>query len=199
MSSATNLVFARDRAFGVLTLAGPDGPLASHLPFVLSEDGKWWEAHILRSNPIWRALDTPQPALVVVSGPDGYVSPDWYGVEDQVPTWNYVAVHLRGTLMRRDEAELGPHAARLSAQFENRLRPKKPWTEDKMQPDTLQRMRRMILPIGMDVTGVDGTWKLNQNKADEVRLRAANTMETSVIGQETAALAALMRTPPAQE
>ncbi|MEM8657872.1 MAG: FMN-binding negative transcriptional regulator, partial [Pseudomonadota bacterium] len=38
-----NIAFARERAFGVLTLAGPDGPLASHVPFVLSPDGTRWE------------------------------------------------------------------------------------------------------------------------------------------------------------
>ena len=194
-----NIDFARERGFGVLTVAGPDGPLASHIPFVLSEDGAHCEAHILRSNPIWQAIETPQPALVAVSGPDGYVSPDWYGVEDQVPTWNYVAVHLRGVLRRAPVEDLAAHVARLSAQFEGRLAPKVPWTEKKMSPGVADRMRRMVLPVVMEVTDIDGTWKLNQNKADAVRLAAAERIADGGIGQELADLAALMKDPPAQE
>ncbi|MEM7615609.1 MAG: FMN-binding negative transcriptional regulator [Pseudomonadota bacterium] len=193
-----NIAFARERAFGVLTLAGPDGPLASHVPFVLSPDGTRWEAHLVRSNPILWSLDTPQPALVVVSGADGYVSPDWYEVPDQVPTWNYVAVHLRGTLRVLDTVELAPHAARLSAQFEARLAPKPPWTEEKMDPTVLSKMRRAIVPVAMEVATIEGTWKLNQNKTDEVRARAAEAIAGSPIGQELEALAALMREPPTE-
>jgi len=196
---ARNIAFARERAFGVLTLAGPDGPLAAHVPFVLTEDGSWWEAHLARSNPILRALDTRRPALVIVSGPEGYVSPDWYGLPDQVPTWNYVAVHLRGWLELLDDAALPPHAARLSAQFERRLAPKPAWTDDKMDAEALTRMRRMIRPIGMRVETIEGTWKLNQNKPETARQAAAMQVGRAGIGTETAALAALMKDPPATE
>ena len=191
-----NIEFARAQGFGILSVSGPDGPLLSHIPFLLSEDGTVAEFHLVRSNPIWRAIETPQKALVAVSGPDGYVSPDWYGIDDQVPTWNYVAVHLRGVLRRAPQEELAPHSARLSAQFEERLLPKTPWTDAKMTPEVLEQMRRMIVPVVMDVTDIDGTWKLNQNKDNAARLAAAEQMETSGIGHETGALAALMRTPP---
>jgi len=191
-----NIAFARERGFGMLTVAGPDGLLASHIPFVLSEDGQWWEAHLVRSNPIVRLLSTPVAALVAVSGPDGYVSPDWYGVADQVPTWNYVAVHLRGTLRQLEPETLQPHAARLSAQFEERLRPKAPWTEDKMAPGVADKMRRMIVPVGMEVAQIDGTWKLNQNKDTPVREAAAREIAGSGIGSELATLSTLMRDPP---
>lgn len=195
-----NISFARTRAFGVLVVgqAGDAvalaGPLASHVPFVLSEDGRIWEAHLVRSNPILKVL--PAPVLVVVSGPDGYVSPDWYGVPDQVPTWNYIAVHLRGVLHALPPEDLAPHAARLSADFEERLRPKTPWTEAKMDAEVLGRMRRAIVPVAMQVTGIDGTWKLNQNKTDPARLAAAEAMARSRIGHQTADLADWMREPP---
>ncbi|MEO1275631.1 MAG: FMN-binding negative transcriptional regulator [Pseudomonadota bacterium] len=185
--AARNLAFARDRSFGVLTVAGPDGPLAAHVPFLLNEDGTRWEAHLVRSNPILAVL--PAPVLVAVSGPDGYVSPDWYGVANQVPTWNYVAVHLRGRLEALAPEALAPHAARLSAALEGRLLPKPPWTEAKMDPGVLERMRRQIVPVAMEVETIDGTWKLNQNKPDAVRLAAADHMPDKT-------LAALMRDPP---
>ena len=198
VEAARNLAFARDRAFGVLTMAGEEGPLVSHIPFLLSEDGGSITAHIVKSNPIWRMLkESPRPALLAISGPDGYVSPDWYGASDQVPTWNYVAVHLRGEARLADEASLRSHLDALSASFEARLAPKPPWTADKMDEDTLKRMMRMIAPIEMTVADVQGTWKLNQNKPEAQRLGAAAEIEASGAGVELAALAALMKAPPA--
>jgi transcriptional regulator len=85
---------------------------------------------------------------------------------------------------------------RQSARFEDRLLPKTPWTMTKMTPEVLDRMMRQIVPCRMRVTEVQGTWKLGQNKDDAVRLRAADAVETAGQGQETAALAALMRQPP---
>lgn len=188
---ARNIAFARDRGFGVLTVNGPEGPLAAHVPFVVSEDGRTVEFHLVRSNPVARAM--PAPALLAVTGPDGYVSPDWYGLgHDQVPTWNYVAVHLRGKAEILDHAGMRGQLDRLSAAFEDRL-PKAPWRVDKMPEDALFRMMRQIVPCRMAVATVDGTWKLNQNKPAAARLAAARAMAESPLAREGGALAALMR------
>ena len=192
---AQALSFVRERAFGQLTVNGPDGLLAAHVPLLLSDDGTEIDLHLVRSNPIVRLLSDPQPVLLTVTGPDGYVSPNWYGVPDQVPTWNYVAIALRGTLVQRDQGEIRDTIDRQSALFENRL-PGTPWTTAKMTPDVLEKMMRQIVPCRMIVSDVQSTFKLSQNKPDDVRLRAADAMRTSGIGQETAALAALMRHPP---
>ncbi len=186
------LAFARQRGFGILSVNGADGPIAAHIPFVLSPDGKHANGHLVRSNPIARALGAPLPALLAVSGPDGYISPDWYGLPDQVPTWNYVAVHLRGVLELLPQDALRPHLETLSAEFEARLLPKTPWKAAKMTPDVLDRMMRQIMPVRMRVNSVDGTWKLGQNKPDAARLGAAEALHGAGIGQETALLAALM-------
>lgn len=174
-----NLAFARDRGFGVLSVNGPDGPLAAHVPFLLNDDASFAELHLARSNPVARA-GLPLPALLAVSGPDVYVSPDFYGphdlVPDQVPTWNYVAVHLRGTLERLPDDALRPHVDALSAEHEDRIVGKRPWTSAKMTEGAMPRMMRMILPFRFHVTSVDGTWKLNQNKTPEVRARAAEAL-----------------------
>ena len=185
----------RDRAFGQITLTGPDGLLASHIPVLLAPDETTLDMHLVRSNPILRLLDTPQDALLAVMGPDGYVSPDWYGADDQVPTWNYAAVQIRGTLEALDHATMHDMLDRQSAHFEDQL-PKTPWTTAKMTPDVLEKMMRQIVPCRMTITDVQSTCKLNQNKPDDVRLRAADAMESSGIGMETATLAALMRNPP---
>lgn len=185
----------RDRAFGQITLTGPDRLLASHIPVLLAPDETTLDMHLVRSNPILRLLDTPQDALLAVMGPDGYVSPDWYGADDQVPTWNYAAVQIRGTLEALDHATMHDMLDRQSAHFEDQL-PKTPWTTAKMTPDVLEKMMRQIVPCRMTITDVQSTFKLNQNKPDDVRLRAADAMESSGIGMETATLAALMRNPP---
>jgi transcriptional regulator len=192
-----NLAFARARGFGVLTINGPDGPLAAHVPFLLAENAGHADLHLARSNPIARAA-LPLPALIAISGPDAYVSPDWYGpheeVPDQVPTWNYVAVHLRGVLEPLPDETLPAHVDALSAEHEARIDGKTPWTSAKMTEGAMPRMMRMILPFRLRITGVEGTWKLNQNKPDDVRLRAAEALARRDPGAQ--GIAALMRALP---
>ena len=188
-----NLAFACARGFGVLMVNGAEGPLASHIPFVLAADGGGADLHLVRSNPIVQLLDSPVPALLAISGADGYVSPDWYGIDDQVPTWNYVAVHLRGVLTARPPTDLHGHLDELSAAFETRLLPKAPWRTDKLPADVLARFMRMIIPCRLTISDVHGTWKLGQNKPDAARIAAAQGLSVSDIGQDTATLARLMR------
>ena len=184
-----NLAFLRERAFGTLALEGYDGPLLSHVPFLLSEDALSVDLHLARPNPILSRL--PALAVLAATGPDGYVSPDWYGVPDQVPTWNYVAVHVRGRLERLPQEAMRDMLVRQSAGYEERLA-KRPWTVDKMTPDALDRMMRAIVPCRLRVERIDGTWKLSQNKPEPARLGAADEI-ASGLGQELDALARLMR------
>jgi transcriptional regulator len=189
-----NIAFARARGFGVLSVNGPEGPLAAHVPFLLNDDASFADLHLARSNAIVRA-GLPAPALLAVSGPDAYISPDWYGphdqVPDQVPTWNYVAVHLRGVLEPLPEDALRPHVDALSAEHEGRITGKRPWTSAKMTTGAMPRMMRMILPFRFRVLSVDGTWKLNQNKPADVRARAAAALAQGDAGAQ--AIAALIR------
>ena len=186
------LELARERGFGALTVAGPDGVLAAHLPFVLDEGRVL--AHLVRVNPLARHLaGGPARALLIVSGPDGYVSPDWYGEPQLVPTWNYAAVHLRGELRLLDDTALRPILERLSETFETRLAPKPPWKTDKVDDGLLARMMRQIVPIEMSVDTVDSTFKLNQNRSDTARAGAAAALATGgTPGMETRVLAQLM-------
>jgi transcriptional regulator len=191
---AATLAFLRARAFGTLAVNAEAGPLLSHVPFLLAEDAASADLHLVRSNPIARMDGVA--AVIAVSGPDGYVSPDWYGVDDQVPTWNYLAVHLRGRLERLGDGLMRDMLDRQSAAYEDRLAPKRPWTADKMSAGALDRLMRSILPFRLHVERIDATWKLNQNKPEAARLAAAEAIARSEIGQETAALARLMRDPP---
>ena len=192
--TARDIAFVRARGFGTLAVNADAGPLLSHVPVLLSPDAGRAEMHLVRSNPIAR-LAMPVPAVIAVTGPDGYVSPDWYGVDGQVPTWNYVAVHLRGRLVALPPGNMSAHLDRLSDHFEARIAGKAPWRADKMDAEVLDRMMRQIIPVTLEVDGIEGTWKLSQNKPDAVRLRAADHVAGGT-GAELAELARLMRDLP---
>ena len=192
VEEARALADAQQRGFGVLTLNGPDGILASHIPFVTEE--RRIAAHIVRSNPIARVLRSgPVEGLLIVSGPDGYISSDWYGEPQLLSTWNYVAIHVRGEVRALPEEDLRPHLEALSDFNERRLLPKKPWTMDKMDPDTLVRLMRTLVPIEMDIREVASTYKLGQNRGEAGRNAVADVLQDSPFGHNTDVLAQMMR------
>lgn len=193
VDTARNIAFARKRVFGVLMVNGEAGPEVSHIPFLLSDDATTADLHLVRSNPIARMAEGLHGAKILVSGPDSYVSPDWYDVQDQVPTWNYIAVHLTGTLERLPQETMHDMLDRQSAAYEQQLLPKTLWTTGKMTPEVLEKMMRMIVPFRFTLTGMDGTWKLGQNKPDAVRIAAAEQMAAHGIGSEVQTIAAMMR------
>lgn len=195
--TAQSIAFARARGFGVLAICDPatQAPLMSHLPLLLAEDGSHVLMHLVRSNPIARAAREGVAARLDVSGPDGYISPDWYGIDDQVPTWNYVAVSLTGTLRALPQEQLLPVLEAQSAYYEGQLAPKPVWTIDKMTPEARDRLLRMIVPFRLEVAEIDSTWKLSQNKDSAARHAAADQVTTG-FGQELDTLARLIRTPP---
>lgn len=191
-----SIAFARERGFGMLAVSVSDAaPLLAHVPFWIDEIGKQLDFHLVRSNPIARKVREPIVARFAVSGPDSYVSPDWYGVPDQVPTWNYVAVHLTGMIAPLPQDDLPNVLDKLSAYFEANLMPKPPWTRDKMSDETYESMLRMIVPYRMHITDVQSTWKLGQNKSDNARHAAAEQMHAYGHGSEVRELAALMQSP----
>lgn len=188
-TDAQALKIALARGFGILSVNGAAGPLAAHIPFELQSGAAF--LHLARSNPIARAA-LPAPALLAISGPDAYISPDWYGTPDQVPTWNYIAVHLRGVLEPLPPAALRPHLERLSAQFEAQLDPKPPWTIGKMSAEALTRMERMILPFRFAIETVESTVKLGQNKTAAQRAGAATGIAGAALGMDALQISRMM-------
>jgi transcriptional regulator len=193
---AQNLAFARQRSFGTLVINAANAPLLAHIPFLLSEDGSRIEGHLVRSNPILKLIGEGIEAVMSVTGPDAYISPDWYEIDNQVPTWNYISVNLRGKLFQLPQDELLPHLNRLSTHFEKQLAPKPVWTLDKMDEQALAKMTRMIVPIALEISEIDGTWKLAQNKPDQARIAAAQQVKASKLGSQTDEIAGLMNNPP---
>ena len=188
-----NIAFVRDRAFGTLAINGENGPMTSCIPALLSNDGSHLDFHLVRSNPMAEALTTPKKAVFLVNGPDSYVSPDWYDLKDQVPTWNYIAVRIEGEAGCLPDDALAPLLDRLSAHFEKRLIPKPPWTAGKMTQGLMERMMRSITACRLAVSKIDATWKLSQNKKSNARKSAAHGIAETGIGLSVKDLALLMR------
>jgi transcriptional regulator len=182
--------FAAEVGFGTLFLTTPDGPRVAHVPFVFLGDDRL-AFHLARGNAMTKYLDGAE-ALFVVNGPDGYISPDWYGIPDQVPTWNYVALELQGQARKMDETALIAQADALSATQEARLAPKPVWTREKMADGLFDKMLPGIVGFEMTITAWRSTVKLGQNKSAEVRTAAADGAEAA----GNRAIAHLMRNLP---
>jgi transcriptional regulator len=167
--------FAAEIGFGMVFAPTPDGPRVGHVPFVfLDEDRIGF--HLARGNGLTKHLGGME-ALFVINGPDGYVSPDWYGVDDQVPTWNYLALELQGPVRKMNADELVAQVDALSVLQEGRLAPKPVWTRDKMSDGMFDKMLGAITGFEMRVTAWRGTAKLGQNKSEAVRHAAAGRAE----------------------
>ncbi|WP_367898511.1 FMN-binding negative transcriptional regulator [Leptospira sp. WS58.C1] len=90
--------------FAVLISTIGEGPEAAHIPVLLSKDGSGLVGHMASGNPLLRENSN---VLCVFHGPHAYISPSWYESVQTVPTWNYISVHVKGTLhlLDKDQTE----------------------------------------------------------------------------------------------
>lgn len=151
--------------FAQIFLTTPDGPRVAHTPLLYSEDETLC-FHLARTNTLVRHLDRAT-ALVVVNGPDAYISARWYASANQVPTWNYIAFELEGTVRRMSDADLPQLVERLSGHHEARVKHGTPWTLDKMDESALTALLRGIVGFEMPIETVRETVKLAQHKPDD--------------------------------
>ena len=161
------LAFVADIAFCTICV---DGPALAHAPVIVAAPDRI-RFHVSRGNRA-AAMDGKR-AIVSCLGPDAYISPDWYGSPDQVPTWNYLTVEAEGPLRQLDEAELAQLLDDLSAAHETRLAPKPAWTRAKMTPGRFEAMLKAIVGYELSIEALRGTRKLGQNKKKEERIGAA--------------------------
>jgi transcriptional regulator len=166
--------WVRELGFGVLFVPTPDGPRAVHVPVLL--DGDRLRFHVSRGNAVHSTLAAGTRALFVATGPHAYISPEWYGLEDRVPTWNYVAVELEGPVRPLDPEALVRVVDDLSAENEERLAPKPAWTRAKMSEGRFEGLLKAIAGFEMHVADWRGTAKVDQDKPQEVRSRIADAL-----------------------
>ena len=140
----------------------------SHLPFhVEPERGPkgTLEAHLGAMNPHCEAIAAGAPSTVVFQGPDAYVSPRWYvDPAKNVPTWNYVAIHVHGTPKPVTEpARLLEMIGRLTDEHEAYI--EKPWSIREAQPHA-EHLAKHILGFELPIETLEGKFKLSQNRSD---------------------------------
>jgi len=167
---AATLAVMRDNAFAVLVAHQDEHVEITHLPLMVEERGGDLviRGHVARANPIVALIEGGAAATAVFTGPHAYISPDWYGIHNQVPTWNYVAVHASGRLSAVTETEATVDLlADLSAENEAPLAPKTPWTHDKMRDGLMTRMVKGVLAFELPVDRLEAKAKLSQNKKPE--------------------------------
>jgi transcriptional regulator len=165
----------REIGFGLIVVQTAEGLRSVHVPILL--DGDRLRFHVSRHNAVHAALADGCEALAVVDGPHAYISPDWYGLDDRVPTWNYVAVELEGRVRPLAPDALTRLVEALSDEHERRLKPKPVWTRDRMSPGRFEGLLKAIAGFEMEIAGWRGTAKIDQDKPAEVRSRIAEALE----------------------
>lgn len=189
---AALLAYMRAYSFAALATSGADGLTATHLPFVIEEEGGRITllAHMAKANPQWRDFAAGAEALVIFMQPHAYVSPRLYDSRQNVPTWNYVAVHAYGRPLLIEE-----RAAKIELQ-KKLIRQYDPGYLTQMAelPDSYLDVRlAAIVSFSLAVTRIDARYKLSQDKNPAERERIARELEASGDGVAVET-ARLMRT-----
>lgn len=159
-----------------LVTATADGLLATMLPLVYDEGesrpglGPWGAllGHVARNNGQWRVPAIGE-ALVIIQGPDAYISPAWYATKREhgrvVPTWNYVTAHVQGRLVIHDEPDwVEANVRRLTAKYEASRT--EPWSVDDAPEPYIAGQLKAIVGVEVVIERVEGKVKLSQNRSD---------------------------------
>ena len=163
-----------DQPFASLITVGSSGLFASHIPMVLEQNGAMGQlrGHISRANTQWRDYNPSIEALAIFSGPQHYITPNWYPEKQDtgkvVPTWNYVVVHAYGYLKIIEDAEwLRTHLASLTSIHE--AESPVPWKIGDAPEDYIAALLKGIVGLEMTIERLEGKWKVSQNRSDEDR------------------------------
>jgi transcriptional regulator len=156
----------------ITAIGGASNLYATHLPLVLDRSrGSHGTllGHIARANPHARQLvDGPHEALVVLAGPHAYITPMWYPTKAEhgrvVPTWDYVAVHVHGEVILREDAEfLRPHLEALTNAHEGNRSDR--WHVSDAPKEFITQQMRAIVGVEIQIERIEGKWKMSQNRS----------------------------------
>jgi transcriptional regulator len=160
----------RAHPLGLLITAGGSGLMANPVPFQLdahaSEKGTL-RLHLAKANGQWRDIQDGAPVLAVFQGANSYVTPSWYRTKQEtgkvVPTWNYAIVQVRGPARVMDDAEwlLRQINAITGQQEGNR---EEPWAVHDAPEDFIRAQLKGIIGIEIEITAIEGKWKVSQNR-----------------------------------
>ncbi|MFJ8007778.1 FMN-binding negative transcriptional regulator [Streptomyces fagopyri] len=147
-----------------------DGLQATLLPFVYDPEAGAHGSligHMARNNEQW-TLPPDRRAMVIVRGPDAYVTPTWYPSKAehhrQVPTWNYITAHVHGNLLVHDDPVwVEDQVRRLTDKHE--AASATPWSVDDAPVPYIQGQLRAIVGVELSITRVEAKFKLSQNRS----------------------------------
>lgn len=155
--------FIRENSFATLVSTIKGKPIAVHIPVILNkiEDDYYLTGHLAYGNPIWKTFEEVNDILVIFNGPHAYISSSWYEKEN-VPTWNYQAVHIYGKASLIDGKELEQDLTSLLEKYESFRENPVLW--DKLSPEFLQQEIKGIKGFKIKVEEVQAAYKLSQNR-----------------------------------
>lgn len=153
---------------GWLVTVGDDGsPLATLLPLIW--EGDTVITHMAKANPHWQQISPGASALVIVTGPDAYITPSWYAAKTEhgkvVPTWNYTAVQLSGAARVRHDPEWLRNAVTLLTIRHEQAR-NDPWAVTDAPDEFIDGQLGAIVGVEVAVERVQGKAKLSQNRSE---------------------------------
>lgn len=158
--------FIQTNSFGALITTKKEKPIATHLPLQIHKEGEdyYVTGHIAYGNPQWRTFDTSEDILVIFQGPHSYVSSSWYEHEN-VPTWNYQAVHVYGKARILSEEELKQDLTLLLQKYETHR--KNPVLWENLSPQLLEKELKGIVGFKIKIQEIQAVDKLSQNRNEE--------------------------------
>jgi transcriptional regulator len=169
-----------------LVTVGEDGfPDATLLPVIWDDQRLIF--HMARANRHWTTIEAGSPALAIVTGVQGYVSPSWYPSKTEhgrvVPTWNYSAVHFTGRVQtHQDPHWLRDAVTRLTDLHEQHR--ERRWSVTDAPERYIDKQLRAIVGIEMTIEKVEAKAKLSQNRSDEDRTGVIEGLRAEGGGRE---------------
>lgn len=161
----------REYPFSTLITHSESGIEANHLPVTLTNiDGKdVIHAHIAKANALWKSVQNGAEILLIFNGPNCYVSPNYYPTKKAsgkaVPTWNYVTVHVKGSIsFIHDESWIYSILDTLTSEHESNQ--EEPWSIKDAPETYIKKMLSAIVGIEITIDSILGKWKLSQNQPD---------------------------------
>ena len=144
-----------------------DGALyAAHIPLHFDKDRKWAYGHLAKANELevkWILEDSKNDALFIISGPSAYISSSWYATEE-VPTYNYTAIQVKGSRRLRNRAETDDDLKRLVDYYEQKE--PKGLTYDTYSPKTLLQSKGVV-GFSLEIKSIGAIEKLSQNRKED--------------------------------
>lgn len=167
------LAFLKRNNFAALVTFDGEKPIATHTPVEVVESENGWTiyGHLSRANPQKKTFDGRE-ALLIFQGAHTYISGRWY-TEVDVPTWDYMIVHVYGTVREIQGDELYFVLSRLVQHQESNTS----YRLEGLPQDMVQKEIRGVFGFAMDVTRIDGGYKLSQGKTEEERANIVNELE----------------------